>query len=78
MNGITKRNRSKYSTGPTKGESTSVKKWEDFRDVDFAELFEYGKNIASEEEAKVIRDKIEKQRELVEEQKLEALKRSVV
>jgi hypothetical protein len=54
-----------------------IRKWEDFRDGDFNELWEYGKKVSSEEEAKAIKAKIEKDRQRVEEQKLDMLKRGL-
>jgi hypothetical protein len=57
--------------------TVSVKKWEDFRDGDFDELYEYGTKITSPEQAQQIKDKVELQRKRVEEQKLDMLKRSV-
>jgi hypothetical protein len=34
--------------------SVTIKEWENFRDGDFSQLYEYGKKITSEEEAKAI------------------------
>ncbi len=45
--------------------SISTRNWNDFRDGDFDMLWEYGKKIASEEEAKAIKAKQEKERQFL-------------
>ena len=55
----------------------NIEKWNDFRDGDFEMLWEYGKKIASEQEAKEIKDRVELQRKQVEEEKLKELTRRI-
>lgn len=57
--------------------SVAIKEWASFRDGDFDELYTYGKKIESDKEAQAIKDKIELERQKVEQQKIEQLKQSV-
>jgi len=60
-----------------KRNTIAIHSWEDFRDGDFDELYQYSKKVSSDQEAQAIKDEQEKERQQVEEQKLDQLKRSV-
>ena len=66
-----------YLNDLRKKTTVAIHNWKDFRDGDFDMLWEYGKKIASEQEAKEIKYKVELQRKRLEEQKLDMIKRSV-
>lgn len=81
-------NENVWDTKPTKATTYSlrdanknfsihVQTYEDWRDGDFQTLWEYSKIPKSEDEKQAIADSIEKQKQLLEQQKLETLKRSV-
>jgi hypothetical protein len=55
----------------------AIHSWEDFRDGKFDELYQYGTKVTSPEQADDIKKKIESERQQVEQQKLDTLKRSI-
>ena len=66
-----------YLYNSRKNSTMAIQKWEDFEMETLTNFMNTAKKVSSEQEAKSIKDKVEKERQQVEELKLDTLKRSV-